>query len=206
MRDKVRRSGAWWWLVVGLGGGMGMDGALCLGLYLSHTHPRRWGTCTKRRGACTAHVLPSLSQPHPRGYTVELISVRKGSPRGNLTRVLVVHSMEGGSSTTVNKKIVTWRVMLKRGKPCGAYLRGKALYTGVLLMCPVNSQNEEKLAYYSALRPLPRPRARWLAGRGANFTTPSVYSSSLPWLERLSYCLEYICSLVLPPFTYTRPL
>ena len=54
MRDKVRRSGAWWWLVVGLGGGMGMDGALCLGLYLSLTHPHRWGTCTKRRGACTA--------------------------------------------------------------------------------------------------------------------------------------------------------
>ena len=48
-----------------------------------------------------------------------------------------------------------------------------------------------KLAYY-ALRPLPRPRARWLAGRGENFTTPSVYSSSLPWLERLSYCLEYM--------------
>ena len=77
-----------------------MDGALCLGFFLSHTHPRRWGTCTKRRGACTAHVLPSLSQPHPRGYTVELISVRKGSPRGNLTRVLVVHLVEGGSSTT----------------------------------------------------------------------------------------------------------
>ena len=48
-----------------------------------------------------------------------------------------------------------------------------------------------KLAYY-ALRPLPRPCARWLAGRGENFTTPSVYSSSLPWLERLSYCLEYM--------------
>ena len=77
-----------------------MDDALCLGLYLSHTHPHRWGTCTKRRGARTAHVLPSLSQPHPRGYTVELISVRKGSPRGNLTRVLVVHLVEGGSSTT----------------------------------------------------------------------------------------------------------
>ena len=30
-----------------------------------------------------------------------------------------------------------------------------------------------------ALRPLPRPRARWLAARGENFTTPSVYSSSL---------------------------
>ena len=35
--------------------------------------------------------------------------------------------------------------------------------------------------------------ARWLAGRGENFTsTPFVYSSSLPWLERLSYCLEYM--------------
>ena len=84
-------------------------------------------------------------------------------------------------------------------------------------MCLVNSQNEEKLAQYAvspahgrggsqdevklsyqyALRPLPRPRARWLAGRGENFTTPSVYSSSLlPWLERLPYCLEYICPLV----------
>ena len=54
----------------------------------------------KRRGACTAHVLLPLSQPHLRGYMVELISVRKGSPRGNLTRVLVVHLVEGGSSTT----------------------------------------------------------------------------------------------------------
>ncbi len=34
----------------------------------------------------------------------------------------------------------------KRGQPCGAYLRGKARYTGVLLRCPINSQNEEKLA------------------------------------------------------------
>ena len=35
-----------------------------------------------------------------------------------------------------------------------AYLRGKVLYTRdalyvLLLMCPVNSQNEEKLAYYA---------------------------------------------------------
>ena len=29
------------------------------------------------------------------------------------------------------------------------------------------------------LRPLPRPRARWLTARGENFTTPSIYSSSL---------------------------
>ena len=65
-------------------------------------------------------------------------------------------------------------------------------------MCPVNSQNEEKLAQYAispahgrggsqdevklayyALCPLPRPRARWLAARGEIFTTPSIYSSSL---------------------------
>ena len=83
-----------------------MDGALCLGLYLSHTHPRRWGTCTKRRGARMAHVLPSLSQPHPREYTVELISIRKGSPRGNLTRVLVAHLMEDRVQR-VKKQIAT---------------------------------------------------------------------------------------------------
>ena len=72
----------------------------------------------------------------------------KGSPRGNLARVLVVHLVEGGSSTTGEQTNcdLTRYVKLKRGKPCGAYLRGKALYTGVLLMCPVNSQNEEKLA------------------------------------------------------------
>ena len=37
----------------------------------------------------------SRSRPHPRGYTVEFISVRKGSPRDNLTRVAVVYSKEG---------------------------------------------------------------------------------------------------------------
>ena len=40
--------------------------------------------------------------------------------------------------------------------------------------------------------PFPRPRVRWLVGRGENFTTPSVYSSSLPSLERLSCCLKYV--------------
>ena len=30
------------------------------------------------------HVLTLRAQPHPRGYTVELISVRNGSPRANL--------------------------------------------------------------------------------------------------------------------------
>ena len=93
------------------------------------------------------HVLKLRAQPHPRGYTVELISVEKGSPRGNLARVLVVHLVEVGSSTTgeqTNCDLTCY--VKKRGKPCGAYLRGKALYTGVLLMCPVNSQNKEKLA------------------------------------------------------------
>lgn len=80
--------------------------AICLGLYLSHTHPRRWGTCMKRRGACTGQILPSLSQPHPRRYTVEHVSVRKGSPRGNLTCALVVHLMEN-HVPRVNKQIAT---------------------------------------------------------------------------------------------------
>ena len=90
-----------------------MDDALGLGLYLSHTHPRRWGTCTKRRGARTSHLLPSLSQPHPRGYTMELISVRKGSPHGNLTCVLVVHLMED-RLPWVNKQIATCIMSKKR--------------------------------------------------------------------------------------------
>ena len=121
-----------------------LTNAVCISL--THTLRRR-GTCTKRRGARTSHVLPSLSQPHPRGYTVELISVRKAGPGGNLTRVLVVHLVEGGSSTTGEQtNCDLMRYVKKRGKPCGAYLRGKALYTGVILMCPVNSQNEEKLA------------------------------------------------------------
>ena len=120
-----------------------LTNAVCI----SHTHPRRWGACKKRRGACTAHVLPSLSQPHPRGTRWSSFLYEKGSPRGNLARVLVVHLVEGGSSTTgeqTNCNLTCY--VKKRGKPCGAYLRGKALYTGVLLMCPVNSQNEEKLA------------------------------------------------------------
>ena len=36
-----------------------------------------------------------------------------------------------------------------------AYLEGNALYTGVLLMCPVNSKNEEKLAQYT-ISPVPK--------------------------------------------------
>ena len=82
------------------------------------------------------------------------------------------------------------------------------------------------------VRRLPRPRAWWIAGRGETcLLVRTPYARSLaharggsqdeekillplftprpyyvPWLERLSYCLEYICPLVFPPFTYTRPL
>ena len=45
-------------------------------------------------GARTPDSFPTT----PARYTVELISVR--SPRGNLARVLVVHLVEGGPSTT----------------------------------------------------------------------------------------------------------
>ena len=73
-----------------------LTNAVCI----SHTHPRRWGTCTKRRGACTAHVFLSLSKPHRAGTRWSSFLYEKGSPRGNLVRVLVVHLVEGGSSTT----------------------------------------------------------------------------------------------------------
>ena len=76
------------------------------------------------------------------------------------------------------------RQLTERGEAC--------LYTVSLAHGHGGSLDDVQLAYY-ALRPLPRPRMRWLAGRGENFTsTPSVYSLSLPWLERLSYCLEYM--------------
>jgi len=89
--------------VVGLGGGMGMDGALCLGLYLyspSHTHPRRWGTCMKRRGARTG-TYSRLFPNHTRtGTRWSSFLYEKGSLCGNLAHVLVVHLVEGGLSTT----------------------------------------------------------------------------------------------------------
>ena len=49
---------------------------------------------------CTHGARTPVSFPTtPARYMVELISVRKGSPRGNSTRVLVVHLIEGGLST-----------------------------------------------------------------------------------------------------------
>ena len=36
------------------------------------------------------------------------------------------------------------------------------------------SRDEEKLAYYVRLRPLPRPHAQWLTGRGEGFDYSSL--------------------------------
>ena len=126
--------------MVGLGGGMGMDGALCLGLCLSHTHYVGGGHA-RREEVHARRMYSSLFPNHTHaGTRRSSFLYEKGSPHGNLARVLVVHLVEGGSSTTgeqTNCDLTCY--VKKRDKPCGAYLRGKALYTGVLLMCPVNS-------------------------------------------------------------------
>ena len=79
-----------------------MDGALCLGLYLSlslpHTH--RWG-CAQREEVNARRTYSHLFPNHTRaGTRWSSFLYEKGSPRGNLARVLVVHLVEGGSSTT----------------------------------------------------------------------------------------------------------
>ena len=103
----------------------------------------------------------------------------------------------------VNKQIVTWRIMLKKE----ANHVGPTLYWSTFDVSHQLAARGEAclvrrlprpwvwwlagwgetclrvvvivLLLLYALHPLPRPRARWLAARGENFTTPSVYSSSL---------------------------
>ena len=116
--------------------------------FVSLTHTHVGGGRARREEVHARRTYSRLFPNHTRaGTRWSSFLYEKGSPRGNLARVLVVHLVEGGSSTTgeqTNCDLTCY--VKKRGKPCGAYLRGKALYTGVLLMCPVNSQNEEKLA------------------------------------------------------------
>ena len=81
----------------------------------------------------------------------------------------------------------------KRGKPRGAYLRGKALYTGELLMCPVNSQNKEKLAQY-AVSP-----AHGRGGLQDEVKLAPPYARSLAHARGGSQDEEK--NLLLPPFT-----
>ena len=118
--------------------------------FVSLTHTHVGGGRARREEVHARRTYSHLFPNHTRaGTRWSSFLYEKGSPRGNLARVLVVHLVEGGSSTTgeqTNCDLTRYVKLKKRGKPCGAYLRGKALYTGVLLMCPVNSQNKEKLA------------------------------------------------------------
>ena len=96
------------------------------------------------------HVLTLRAQPHPRGYTVELISLRNGSPRANLTRVLVVHLVEGGSSTTGEQTNTCYVKLKKEANHVGPTLEAR-LYTLEYAVSPAHgrggSQDEVKLSY-----------------------------------------------------------
>ena len=77
-----------------------MDGALCLGLYLSHTH-YVGGVHARREEVHARRTYSRLFPNHTRTGTLwSSFLYEKGSPHGNLARVLVVHLVEVGSSTT----------------------------------------------------------------------------------------------------------
>ena len=81
-----------------------MDSALCLGLYLSHTHYVGGGRA-QREEVHARRTYSRLFPNHTRtGTRWSSFLYEKGSPRGNLARVLVVHLVEGGSSTTGEQK------------------------------------------------------------------------------------------------------
>ena len=139
----------------------------------------------------------------------------KGSPRGNLARVLVVHLVEGGSSTTGEQtNCDLMRYVKKRGKPC-------SIHSGCFVRITFDvSRQLAKRGEACLVRRLPRPRARGLAGRGeacllrlthapsptravARMTRRKFYYSlrlllvpTTLVIEIISYCLEYICPLV----------
>ena len=85
----------------------------------------------------------------------------KGSPRGNLARVLVVHLVEGGSSTTGEQtNCDLTRYVKKEANHVGPTLEAR-LYT--LSTFDVSRQLVER-GEACLVRHLPRPRARWLTG------------------------------------------
>ena len=108
-----------------------MDGALCLGLYLSHTHPRRWGRA-RREEVHAWRTYSRLFPNHTRaGTRWSSFLYEKGSPRGNLARVLVVHLVEGGSSTTgeqTNCDLTRYVKLKKEANHVGPTLEAR-LYT-----------------------------------------------------------------------------
>ena len=79
---------------------------ISLKVCISLTQPHVGGVRIQEENRCTVHVLTLRAQPHPRGYTVELISLRNGSPRANLNacsgclpREVVYHACTKQSST-----------------------------------------------------------------------------------------------------------
>ena len=90
----------------------------------------------------------------------------KGSPRGNLARVLVVHLVEGGSSTTGEQtNCDLTRYVKKEANHVGPTLEAR-LYTLEYFLCVPSTRRTRRSLLTT---PLPRPRARWFAGRGEGF-------------------------------------
>ena len=172
----------------------------------------------KRRGACTAHVLPSLSQPHPRGTWWSSFLYEKGSPRGNLARVLVVHLVEGGSSTMgeqTNCDLMRYVKLKKEANHVGPTLEAR-LYTLEYFWC-VPSTRRTRRSLISTPSPPPTGavarRMRWSLLRLTPAPSPmravshrtrrkiyySLHLLLIPTtlvIQIISYCLEYICPLV----------
>ena len=167
---------------------------------LTNGHQRRPSTCTNHpqkkeyvheEKNCTHGRTYSVphSLTHTRGYTMELISGWRGSSRDNLTRLVVVHLVEGREPRVDESKFdhdavaclfliffLQWNVRsfflewhVNRAHTQwrstgwdGSHGHGRPfLETTTLvlwctfwkktttLMCHVNSQNDEKLAYYA---------------------------------------------------------
>ena len=104
-----------------------LTNAVCI----SHTHPRRWGRA-RREEVHARRTYSRLFPNHTRaGTRWSSFLYEKGSPRGNLARVLVVHLVEGGSSTTgeqTNCDLTCYVKLKKEANHVGPTLEAR-LYT-----------------------------------------------------------------------------
>ena len=104
-----------------------LTNAVCI----SHTHPRRWGRA-RREEVHARRTYSRLFPNHTRaGTRWSSFLYEKGSPRGNLARVLVVHLVEGGSSTTgeqTNCDLTRYVKLKKEANHVGPTLEAR-LYT-----------------------------------------------------------------------------
>ena len=108
-----------------------MDGALCLGLYLSHTHYVGGGHARREEVHARCTYSPLFPNHTRAGTRWSSFLYKKGSPRGNLARVLVVHLVEGGSSTTgeqTNCELTRYVKLKKEANHVGPTLDAR-LYT-----------------------------------------------------------------------------